>query len=338
MLFVLLTLFVVHVSCAADKLSVAVFAPKAFLFEPKHHLIAKSEFKNRMQICSEINGKISSINVKEGDQIKQNDILFTLKDDGRSSALTSARKMLNLRQMEYKNNKALKNNGDVSYVGMKLASANLAEARMKVDQAENLLEKTHIRSPMNGQVLHIHAKVGSTIAAGCPRASQIDVANNEIQFIAYASKYNTESLIKNNDAIIKYHDHIFNGRIDNVSQDSNDRTGTYKIKILPIDTMSIRDGEYVHIDIPHQELTVHQIPYSALEFSESGRPQIKLLCNDQVDSIQLEIIDSNDLGIISSTKLPDGCNKIVDRGHKYLSKQMRLSDLNVTLQKQETTS
>lgn len=69
--------------------------------EIKEEYAGTTEPYREANIGAQISGRIKKIHVREGDFVRQGDVLFTLYDDDRTNKLMAARAEMNLRKMQY---------------------------------------------------------------------------------------------------------------------------------------------------------------------------------------------------------------------------------------------
>ena len=135
------------------------------------------------QVQAQVEGSVKQVYAKEGQQVRQGDVLADLEDWDYRAALVAAQAKLGTANSAM--NQALAGN-DGSEAGVQRAQVDYW--RSEVDRARERLEKTHLRAPIAGVVStpHIQNLAGKHLAVGDSFAevsdtthATVDVAVNE---------------------------------------------------------------------------------------------------------------------------------------------------------------
>lgn len=202
-------------------------------------------FQN-VEIRSRIDGFIESIQVDEGDRVREGQVLFRLNQTLQQQELQSTVAVqrgieaeLKSAQIELENTRSLfekqiVSDTEVALAGAKVESleARLAEAEAALHLAEINLSFTQVRSPFNGIINRIPHKKGSLVEQGSLLTS---ISNNQEMFVYFnvserqyldfvmtaSESNNTEvSLMLANDQL-----YPFPGKIETVEGEINRSTG-----------------------------------------------------------------------------------------------------------------
>ncbi|HLZ53248.1 MAG TPA: efflux RND transporter periplasmic adaptor subunit, partial [Verrucomicrobiae bacterium] len=182
---------------------VAVFRKRAPVITVQTEKVARHSLTNivvangqiqpvvQVTISPEVNGEITELPVKEGQQVKKGDLLVKIKPDTYIAAVnqakanyeaavaakTSAAANLEKAEADYKRNLALFNIqllSESDFVGFK-AARDVAKAQLdsaddqvnvakaQVDNAEEELAKTTILSPLTGTITDLNSEVGERV-------------------------------------------------------------------------------------------------------------------------------------------------------------------------------
>ncbi|MEQ9410090.1 MAG: efflux RND transporter periplasmic adaptor subunit [Fuerstiella sp.] len=119
-----------------------------------------------IEVCALESGYLEEIPVKEGQQVKQGETMFTILPTLYKAKLGAEKAEVQLAEIEYINTKRLFEQKVVARPEVALAEAKLkkAEAKMELTQAE--LDFTIIKAPFDGIIDHQHLQQGSLIAEG----------------------------------------------------------------------------------------------------------------------------------------------------------------------------
>jgi membrane fusion protein (multidrug efflux system) len=130
-----------------------------------------------IKIIPRVEGHLMGVYVKEGERVKEGQLLFRLDDATYRAAVESANAnvqmmtaALNRAQLEYDGKKTLRQKGVISDLelsfaesDLNVAKANLAAAKASLTSARNDLSYTEIRSPSNGVVGRIFYRKGDLV-------------------------------------------------------------------------------------------------------------------------------------------------------------------------------
>lgn len=142
------------------------------------------------RLGSEFEGVIKSVQVREGDALKKGDVIATLEDWEYRSALAAAKAKYETATSQM--DRALANS-DGTEAGMQRAQADYW--RSEVDRAHERLEKTAVRSPIDGVVAtpQIENLVGHKLKAG---ESFVDIVDNSQALVDVAIDENDAGLLR----------------------------------------------------------------------------------------------------------------------------------------------
>ena len=212
---------------------------------------------NPIIVSSQINQEILKIHFKIGDEVKKNDVLFTLdsKDILRNiekiseeikyeeDTLKFLNKKLELRTSKLRNAKNLRiqniitqdslDNVEIALIQnqqeISQRSYNIKKLSISLEENRDNLSFTKIVSPVNGNIIEIQSQVGAIIPKGKVLASILENGLYEIETdlrsdIASRVKIGSEVNIINDNK-------KFKGKIRGIVNSENIRTGTRKMRI-----------------------------------------------------------------------------------------------------------
>ena len=208
-------------------------------------------------VSSKINQEILKIHFKIGDNIKKNDLLFTLasKDIIRNikqitaelkleeKTLNLLKEQLSLRDSKAKNAKNLKerkiitqdnlDNVNISLLQNKQQIAqreyNIIKLKISLDENKENLTFAKILSPVDGNIISIQAQTGALISKGKILASILANGLNEIE-TDLRSELASQIIIGSEVNIINDKTN-YKGKVRGIVNSENIRTGTRKVRI-----------------------------------------------------------------------------------------------------------
>ena len=267
-------------------------------------------YREQVQLRSEVIGQVTELHVEEADQVKKGDPVITLDPKTYQAQVEQAEARVRIQQIAIERQRLLiKTLGDrferqkamfarnlvdedsyealeselaLAKVDLRSLQESLAQARAALDQSEELLSKTRIRSPIDGIVIPLDIKVGETVMAGTT-----NIPGSTMMVIADPSETLTEVQVDEADIAqvregqsadiftAAYPDTPLTGTIQSIASVARQTPGqaslSFLVKILldEQDAMIIRPGMSVRADIYTQssEETL-AVPVQAVLYDE----------------------------------------------------------------------
>ena len=253
---------------------------KIFDIAEKTEVIGRLVSVNPIIISSKINQEILKIHFNIGDDVKKNDILFTLdsKDILRKieqistemkyekQTLNILEKKLSLRLSKVKRVKNLKDRNIITQDNLDNANLLLLENQQQIAQRKYNIKKleilfnqnkenlsfSKILSPINGNIVNIVAQVGALTTKGKILAS---ILSNKFKEIETDLRSDLASKVKIGSKVDIYNkQNKFSGKVRGIVNKENIRTGTRKIRIsldevLPANLNTSGTRFSVHISV-----------------------------------------------------------------------------------------
>lgn len=122
--------------------------------------------RRHIDVRALVGGYLQEIAVKEGQEVKQGDVLFKILPTLYQAKLDAEVAEAQLAELEYNNTKRLAEQKVVSENEVKLLEAKLAKAKAKVKLANAELNFTNVVAPFDGIVDRLYQQLGSLISEG----------------------------------------------------------------------------------------------------------------------------------------------------------------------------
>jgi len=133
-----------------------------------------------VNISADIMGKVISLLVEEGDRVRKGQLLAKIDDSSYRASYDNAKSLLesqkanlkfssseyNRKEKLYKKNLISKQEYERAETNYKIARMNLDEASANLKKAKDMLDKTSIRSPINGVITRLNIKEGENVITG----------------------------------------------------------------------------------------------------------------------------------------------------------------------------
>jgi len=247
-------------------------------------------FREQVQLRSEVIGQVIELHVEEADQVKKGDPVITLDPKTYQAQVEQAEARVRIQRIAIERQRlliktltdrferqkvmfaknlvdedsyeALESELALSKVDLRSLQESLKQADAALDQSEELLSKTRIRSPIDGVVIQVDIKVGETVIAGTT-----NIPGSTMMVIADPSETLTEVQVDEADIAhveegqsadifaAAYPDTPLSGKIQSIASVARQTPGqaslSFLVKILLFeqDTLKIRPGMSVRADI-----------------------------------------------------------------------------------------
>lgn len=197
-----LAIMVFLAACASNAREVKKETPKPFTAGvPVDAFIVKPEFLNEeleiagtiapnqeVAIVSELQRKIISIHVHEGNQVRKGTLLFQLDDADLQAQLQRLRQQEKLALLNENRLKDLVDHEAAVQQDYDQAFTNLQVLRAEIRQLQVTIEKTRIRAPFNGRIGIIKAYTGALVSPNTVLTNIVDDGVVKLEF-AVPEKY-----------------------------------------------------------------------------------------------------------------------------------------------------
>jgi len=233
----------------------------------------------------------------KGSFVKKGQTICTLDPENRSAALDEAVANKTKAQLQYDAIKQLADEGYRSENAVATADAALKGAIARVEMATNELNNTKINAPFDGYIEDVLVEVGDLISPTqpCAKLMQLD----PITVAGEVTEKNIELITENQLVDVKLLDGSnLKGKIDYVSKSANPSTRTYKVEALVANREGlIREGLTADMKVPLKNVKAHLIPSYLLSLNDLGDLGIKIVNQNIVRFIAIQIIEDTPEGI-----------------------------------------
>ena len=233
----------------------------------------------------------------KGSFVKKGQIICTLDPENRSATLDEAVANKTKAQLQYDAIKQLADEGYRSENAVATADAALKGAIARVEMATNELNNTKINAPFDGYIEDVFVEVGDLISPTqpCAKLMQLD----PITVTGEVTEKNVELITENQLVDVKLLDGSnLKGKIDYVSKSANPSTRTYKVEALVSNREGlIREGLTADMKVPLKNVKAHLIPSYLLSLNDLGDLGIKIVNQNIVRFIAIQIIEDTPEGI-----------------------------------------
>ena len=268
-------------------------------------------YREQVQLRSEVIGQVTELHVEEAGQVARGELVITLDPRSYQAQVEQAEARVRIQQIAIERQRllirnleerfqrqqalfksqlvdedsyeVLENELSLARVDVRSLQESLSQASAALDQAEELLDKTRIRSPIDGIVIQLDVKVGETVIAGTtniPGSTMMVIADpSETLTEVQVDEADIAQVLEGQKADIfsaAYPDTPFSGTVQSIASVARQTQGqqnlSFLVKILldEQDLMAIRPGMSVRADIYTQTSEESlAVPVQAVLYDES---------------------------------------------------------------------
>ncbi len=266
------------------------------------HLTGTLSPVTELNIATQVQGQITSLNVELGQFKQKGSVLATIDDKLKQLALQSALLSSSKLKRDLERIENLYKGGSATEQQQDDARNACENAKIQLEQARKQLADATIIAPFSGVVTQKQVEKGAFVNVGNPIASIVDISKLKIKL--NVSESNVYQLKKGDNANITseiYPDHSFTGRISFISE-KGDETHNYQVEIEMPNSAKypLKAGTFVNatVTIPGKGMSLF-IPREALQGSsqdasvfvaENGKAVLKKITVGTGNDLALEII------------------------------------------------
>jgi len=146
--------------------TIVVTSPKAKDVTITQQYVCQIHSQRNIKVCAMQNGYLEAIPVKEGQVVKEGEVMFKVMPTLYKAKLDAELAEAKLAELELQNTEQLAKQNVVSQREVALYQAKLAKAKAKAKLAEAELNFTMVRAPFDGIIDRLHEQHGSLVKEG----------------------------------------------------------------------------------------------------------------------------------------------------------------------------
>lgn len=129
----------------------------------------------RLDLTANIAGTVKSVKAREGERVREGDILLQIEADDYQIAYERASAAYKLAKADYARDKTVYSKGVIPTAELEARETNMQTTKADLDNANLMLDRCTITAPMNGVVRRLDAKVGMFIGVGDPVGTLLQI-------------------------------------------------------------------------------------------------------------------------------------------------------------------
>ena len=279
-------------------------------------LYGRTEPDRVVVIDAEVDGRVASIKVKEGQSVKKGDVLVELAIEDRLDQLNFAKALLKQREIEYQGAKSLQAKGLQGESILAQAKAALVEAKAMVTLRQNQVEKSTIVAPFDGVVESQSAEVGSFISKGQALFNVVDLTPLVVR--AYVTENYVDQINPDAEVAVKLvSGKTVEGRIRYLSSVSESGTNTFPIEIeIPNPNLKMKAGVSTEINVMFAQEQAIKVSPALLSLDQDGNLGVKTIVDETVVFTPIDLIKAEQDGVWLGGF--EGTTDVITRGQGFV--------------------
>lgn len=260
---------------ASEKQKVEVRLLTASMVTDSIELNGRTEAARRVDLKSEIDGRISEILVKEGEQVKAGQPIIKIDLRDRAAKLSEASHTVTQNEIEYAAAQGLADKGFSSKVRVESARAGLEAAKARLKSAQIELANTIVKAPFDGVLETRPSELGQYLTPGVTVGTVVDL--DPVFVTAFVSEQQVGRLTIGGEALVTLPDDgQYQGIVSYISSSAEAATRTFRVKVeVPNADRKIIEGLTAQISLILPGKEAQEISASMLSLADDGRVGVK---------------------------------------------------------------
>lgn len=278
---------------------VAVIAPPRVNHARAIRLSGQTEADKRATLATRAAGIIAELPVKQGDHIKQGDLILMLDAEEKAAAVDTAKAVLDQRKAEWEAAQKLTKTGSVAKLQADSAWSNYQTALSQQQAAEAELARNQVKAPFDGVVDRVKVELGSSVMQGAeiatilsldPILAKGEISERDLRYIKIGDE--AEVQLVNGDVV--------KGKLRYVSRDATAQTRTFPVEIaIPNPDGTIPAGMTAEITIRAKPVDAVMLPRSVVTLGENGDLGIRAVdAASKVVFFPIDLVDDTQKGLL----------------------------------------
>jgi membrane fusion protein, multidrug efflux system len=266
---------------------------KNTLIDREAKYIGLTEAVNDIELLSETQGKVLSVNTANGNRITKGSVLVQVDDEMLNANYRLAEASFEKAQNNTARCESLFKEGNISLSDVENARVTLKDAEAQYIIAKKHYNNACITSPINGIVVKRYVNIGSTVAPGTPIANIIDISR--LKIVADIPESDIKRISRNMPVKISsdiYPGESFEGTVLSTGVKAND-AHNYPVEILVNNNKgNFNAGMYLNVSFSFRSIkSILVIPRRALIGSIQS-PKVFIVANGKALLKNILIYDS----------------------------------------------
>jgi multidrug efflux system membrane fusion protein len=237
-------------------------------------------------------GVIMQLPVKEGQQVKEGDLVLSLDNADKVAAVEMAKQVVSQRQAEMDAAERLAKTGNMAKLTLDSARSALSTARSQLEAAKAEENKTEVRAPFDGVIDKVPVEKGSSVQVGAEVATIL--ALDPVIAAGEVSERDLDHIRLGDEADIRLIDgRSVKGTIRYISREAATATRTFRVEVaISNPDFKIPAGMTAEVTLRGEPVSATILPRSVVTLSAKGDLGIRAVGPDGIVAFYpIDIVD-----------------------------------------------
>ena len=279
--------------------AVAVLAPPRIQHARAIRISGQTEADKRAVLATRAAGIIAELPVKQGDHVKQGDLILALNAEDKPAAVDTAKQVVKQREAELVAAQRLAKSGNLATLQLDTAISAVALAKSQLELAQAELDRTLIYAPFNGVVDKVPVELGSSVMQGGEVATLLsldpvlvrgEISERDLTHIKIGDR--AEALLVNGGKV--------EGTVRYISREASATTRTFRIEVaIPNPDNRIPAGMTAEITLRSAPVDAVALPRSVVTLSNDGDLGIRAVdSSNKVAFFPIDLVEDLPSGLV----------------------------------------
>ncbi|MCA0279469.1 MAG: efflux RND transporter periplasmic adaptor subunit, partial [Proteobacteria bacterium] len=279
--------------------TVAVVVPPRTEHARAIRISGQTEAEKRATLATRAAGIIAELPVKQGDHIKQGDLILMLDAEEKAAAVDTANAVLSQRKAEWEAAQKLTKAGSAAKLTADIAWSNFQTAQSQLQASEAELSRNQVKAPFNGVVDRVAVELGSSVTQGGEVATMLsldpilakgEISERDLRYVKIGDEADVRLI---NGEEVK-------GTVRYISRDATAKTRTFPIEIaVPNKDNAIPAGMTAEITVRANPTDAVVLPRSVVTLSQNGDLGIRAVdAASKVVFFPIDLVDDTQNGLV----------------------------------------
>jgi multidrug efflux system membrane fusion protein len=256
-------------------------------------------------------GIIGELAIRQGDMVKQGDVIMRIAPEGRDAAVRTAAQQLEQAKAESAARMTLIEQGTLPKLQADALASQVKIAESQLEMAQAELERLEVVVPYDGVIDILHVEEGASVDGGTPVATLI--ALDPIIAVGEVNESDLGIIEVGEDADVRLvTGPVVKGKVRYISRSAQAATRTFKVEVeVPNPDLNIPSGMTAEVILRGQPVLSTPAPRSIVALSDTGEIGIRSVNEDDIVVFHpIDIVDDSS-GALILGGIPEGARVIV---------------------------
>lgn len=313
-----------RVRVAPEGVSVKVMEASAVENVSQRSYVGSIEVSKEASVSAVHGGVLEQLLVREGDKVREGQVLAVINSSGVKSAYDAAKAALQQAEDGYRRASQVYQSGSVSEVKMVELRTKVEQARSSAEAASNALDECSVKAPFSGRVSAVNVNRGERVMVAQPLLNLVDLSGLEISFSVPENEVSSVKAGSTAKVYVPALDSGFDAVVKNMSVVGSTVSHSYKCTLaIKNVTAQMLPGMVCRVYLASDEVSGTVVPQDAVKIDGDGRYVWTVDASDKVCKTRITTGGFSGKGVVVTSGLSEG-DRIIVQGSSKVSTGMKV--------------